>query len=585
MKTQLAVAVALLASTAGLAAAPPAQTTTSLCGGWSPWIPKWANAGFTGEYRVFEEAVKVAGEAEPACVAKKLDWRVSGTSPDGIGRAVTFMFQAVGAAPGSKAEARDPKQTVRCIVGGVAEGSCAGREVALNGGKGYRLTGPVPFTVGAEPTSVEPFEEACLGSKHAPACYELARMNLHGEKGDRARGVVFAQAACDGGAGDGCWLLGSCYEGGLCGMKQDDARAQALFEQGCTSGGSHACKNLLSVMVRRNVGDEQLRPLIEAACKAGGDHQCGALGFMLENGIGGKKDPAAAAEVFQRACLAGTDHLCLIRACKLGQVDACNRLLRCTASSCDDVSSAQAPTRRYVFAPMAKISCESGSDDGCVWQAIAMREGWGLPKDYTKSLQVFEALCTKGNALACSALGEALTPGSPYAGVANLGADKAAMAYKRACVLGERTGCFENGQRVAALVEDGVKVVTTQQRACERGDEAACEAIKKLPPRKAPLGERRAKQQQLVGSISVEPGVMEVHNQNEFPWTNCEFRVPPNRVYRMPSGLKVMNDDEHVFPHTALTRDLRPSDPYIKTGAWALVTCSEGAGYLAYDRQ
>lgn len=48
MKTQLALAVALLASTAGLAAAPPAQATTTLCGGWSPWIPKWANTGFTG---------------------------------------------------------------------------------------------------------------------------------------------------------------------------------------------------------------------------------------------------------------------------------------------------------------------------------------------------------------------------------------------------------------------------------------------------------------------------------------------------------------------------------------------------------
>jgi hypothetical protein len=233
---------------------------------------------------------------------------------------------------------------------------------------------------------------------------------------------------------------------------------------------------------------------------------------------------------------------------------------------------------------MAKISCESGSDDGCVWQAIAMREGWGLPKDYAKAFAVFEALCTKGNALACSALGEALTPGSVFSGVANLGADKAAMAYKRACVLGERTGCYENGQRVAELVEDGVRVVTTQQRACERGDDAACEQVKKVPARKAPLGERRTKQT-LVGTISVEPGVMEVKNQNEFPWTNCEFRVPPNRVFRMPMGAKVPNDDQYVFPHSSLVQDLRATDPYIRTGAWALVTCTEGAGYIAYDRQ
>lgn len=582
MTRTLVGALVLLPSLA-LAAAPQAQVT-SVCGGWSPWMPKWANAGFTGEYRIFEEAVKVPGEAEPACVAKKLDWRVSGTSPDGIGRAITFMFQAVGSAPGARSESRDPRQTVRCIAGGVAENSCSGREFPLGGGKGFRLTGPVAFTVGAEPTQVEPFEEACLGSKHAVACYELARMNLHSEKGDRARGVVFAQAACDGGAGDGCWLLGSCYDGGLCGMKQDDARAQALFEQGCSAGGSHACKSLLSVMVRRGEPDEKVRPIIENACRAGGDHQCGALGLMLENGIGGKKDPAAAAELFQRACLTGTDHLCLIRACKLGQVDACNRLLRCTASSCDDVSSAQAPTRRYVFAPMAKISCESGSDDGCVWQAIAMREGWGLPKDHQKSFQTFEQLCTKGNALACSALGEALTPGSPYATVANLSAEKAAMAYKRACVLGERTGCYEGGVRVASLVEDGVRAATSQKRLCDRGDEAACEALKKAPPRKAPMGERRTKQT-LVGAIAVEPGVMEVRNQNEFPWTNCEFRVPPNRVFRMPFGARAPQDDDYVFPHTSLVQDLRPQDPYLKTGAWALAVCAEGAGYLAYDRE
>lgn len=583
--TRLIGSLLLLVSPVALAASPPPPAqVTSLCGGWSPWIPRWANTGFTGEYRVFEESVKVPGEAEPACVARKLDWRVSGVSPDGIGRAITFIWQAVGAAPGSKSETRDQRQTVRCIAGGKAENGCTGREFLLNGGKGYRLTGPVAFTVGADPTSVEPFEEACLGSKHAVACYELARLNLHSEKGDRARGVVFAQAACEGGAGDGCWLLGACFEGGLCGMKQDDARAQTFFEQGCTAGGSHACKNLLSVMVRRNESDEKLRPVIENACKAGGDHQCGALGLMLENGVGGKKDPAAAAELFQRACLSGTDHLCLIRACKLGQVDACNRLLRCTASSCDDVSSAQAPTRRYVFAPMAKISCDAGSDDGCVWQAIAQREGWGMARDYAKSFAVFEALCTKGNALACSALGEALTPGSVYAGVANVGADKAAMAFKRACVLGERTGCYENGNRVANLVEDGVRVVTTQRRNCERGDEAACEAQKKVPPRKAPMGERRTKQT-LVGAIAVEPGVMEVRNQNEFPWTNCEFRVPPNRVFRMPAGARVPNDDDFIFPHTSLVQDLRPSDPYIKTGAWALAVCAEGAGYLAYDRQ
>ena len=93
-------------------------------------------------------------------------------------------------------------------------------------------------------------------------------------------------------------------------------------------------------------------------------------------------------------------------------------------------------------------------------------------------------------------------------------------------------------------------------------------------------------QTKLTGNLNPsDTGNLVLKNTTDFAWTQCELRIPPNRVYRFPASyslqprLTVMIIAKHVL------QDTRPPEAQVVRGAWALARCAEGTSYLAYDRE
>jgi uncharacterized protein len=94
---------------------------------------------------------------------------------------------------------------------------------------------------------------------------------------DPSRAVKLLRLGCDGGADDGCFLLGESYRKGTGGLRKDPARARGSYAKGCDGGDGLSCYG---------------------------------LAVALEEGIGGTKDPAKAKGLFERLCSAGLAEAC-----------------------------------------------------------------------------------------------------------------------------------------------------------------------------------------------------------------------------------------------------------------------------------
>ena len=91
-------------------------------------------------------------------------------------------------------------------------------------------------------------------------------------------------------------------------------------------------------------------------------------------------------------------------------------------------------------------------------------------------------------------------------------------------------------------------------------------------------------QRTLVGEVEVSEVTVSILNKSQFDWSDCEVRLPPNKVHRFPSILKIVRGGRMPVSKGQLKVDARAPDAQVLKGAWALMRCKEGAGYLAYDR-
>ncbi len=102
----------------------------------------------------------------------------------------------------------------------------------------------------------------------------------------------------------------------------------------------------------------------------------------------------------------------------------------------------------------------------------------------------------------------------------------------------------------------------------------------KLAPSAQLFGTIRMSLPNLIGNRAVF-----VRNNNDFPLSNCEIRLPSNVVFKL--GRKVMSaKDEIKLPFRDFRPDPRPMDPQFKSD-WAAVYCREGTGYFktSYDKR
>jgi hypothetical protein len=102
------------------------------------------------------------------------------------------------------------------------------------------------------------------------------------------------------------------------------------------------------------------------------------------------------------------------------------------------------------------------------------------------------------------------------------------------------------------------------------------------PPTPAPAVPPR----KLEGLINpLEGGDVMLKSKTSFPWTNCELRIPPNRLYRFPSSYTMVPGSTVRIAAKHIQNDTRPPEATVIKGAWALARCTEGVNFIAYDRQ
>ncbi|MBH0202510.1 MAG: sel1 repeat family protein [Nitrospira sp.] len=106
------------------------------------------------------------------------------------------------------------------------------------------------------------------------------------------------KAVCEKGTATACNALGLLYMKGE-GVKQDDARAAALFKKACDGGDVGGCSNL-GVMYAEGIGvlqdDAQAAAFSRIGCDGGSMKGCYNLGVMYAEGTG----KAAASEEANR---------------------------------------------------------------------------------------------------------------------------------------------------------------------------------------------------------------------------------------------------------------------------------------------
>jgi outer membrane biosynthesis protein TonB len=107
-------------------------------------------------------------------------------------------------------------------------------------------------------------------------------------------------------------------------------------------------------------------------------------------------------------------------------------------------------------------------------------------------------------------------------------------------------------------------------------------AWESLPSTPAPAVARKP----LSGLVNpTESGDVTLRNDTQLAWTQCDLRIPPNRVYRFPVGFALAPAATTQIPAAFWRVDARPPDPQLALGAWARARCAEGVAYLPYDRK
>jgi TPR repeat protein len=226
---------------------------------------------------------------------------------------------------------------------------------------------------------------------------------------------------------------------------------------------------------------------LEKSCNAGNAADCFALGTRVHDGIGARRDPARAADLFRKAC-------------KGKHQDGCADEARALA-----LGEGQPPNPRAGVPRLEKM-CKQGQPRACGNLGDLFMRGLGGPQDSLRGEKLLEEACAKKVARACANLAavawragdaeraeqlaeEADDLGDPigygYLGDLCTRSDdtlRAIVYYRQGCEAGLAHACAGQGFLLRESGVDEKKATELLQRGCEGGDQNACQALQ--PPRK-----------------------------------------------------------------------------------------------------
>lgn len=180
------------------------------------------------------------------------------------------------------------------------------------------------------------------------------------------------EAACAGGRGDVCTLVGRATE-------SKPKQAQTYFARACELGDAEGCERL-AFLGADHPGlkiDAAAQHVLHAnACDLGYTTACVNVAAAIRAGTSGvPADPAEADRILEAACET-TARACLLRA-----------------------KAAPDPASAY---PWVERSCAGGDSVGCEILGQMRRDGDGTSQDAAGAVEAFRKACDAGSADACA---------------------------------------------------------------------------------------------------------------------------------------------------------------------------------------
>ena len=241
---------------------------------------------------------------------------------------------------------------------------------------------------------IEACKTACDRDTTGPWCRRYGdALKARGEAADATAALDVYQAACDRGNLVACCKLGLLLGSPREGVKADQKKAVALFDQACSKESADGCTWLgyaheMGWATGALSGLERARQLYEKSCKAGDDLGCAYLASALGSGRGVARDERRAKELSDNAS-AG-----LTQGCDRGEGEKCAALgFVYEAASAPD-QAATTYTR----------ACEWGDAVGCNNLARLVIKGAGVPADPTRAMALFQRACESGEPAGCNNL-------------------------------------------------------------------------------------------------------------------------------------------------------------------------------------
>jgi TPR repeat protein len=334
----------------------------------------------------------------------------------------------------------------------------------------------VPADAAAATSDVAALEQRCL-SGQVKDCEKVAKMYREGKgvSPDLARGLLFftysqvkpgakgalvraaeaLEASCKSGSSSDCESAAFMLENGLAGEKDsaraaqlrgnaseaalrpgpDIARAALVYAHACagaeTKDEAVACRPSGAAAQASGVVPGMREFLahagtaLEASCRSGSIWDCNTVGFMLQQGYGGEKDPVRGVQLFDKACKAG---------------------LRAACVNLKDYGPVAAAAAMPGTVDEHDKGCKAGDMRSCLLLGRMYETGQGVERDLVSAIRLYKRVCDGGVPVGCGAI-LAVYEQDPAAGDA---------LFKQACAESQDCGDYEQlliGYRAAKQIK------------------------------------------------------------------------------------------------------------------------------------
>jgi len=340
----------------------------------------------------------------------------------------------------------DGRGTGRDVEAGIAHltGACEARSpAACRQLAGFYRAGTF---IGPDEQAAAVAEQRACELGDGPSCVDIGLRARDDGRGELARTRL--TEACERGDARGCALLGDLHAMGGGGVAVDNARAAEAYADACRGGLFEACGRAATVDGGAGIDQAELRVLYRVACDGGTVEACEYLAGMLLDGVGGPRDPQAAARLFDRACIDAHAPSC-VHLAWMGRADGGHEPLQWLVRACDLDQGACVVlgevhelglvdgARLDAAAAAYQRGCAAESADACFRLGGLLARGAGAEQDDAAAARLYQVACEGGNAESCSMLARSYAEG--------VGVERsAAMSShyrQQACALGETALC------------------------------------------------------------------------------------------------------------------------------------------------